>query len=100
MFFEYLKLWHFTINLDKTKIMIICAPKNQHLNLGGHKKLICVLILNIGDFSRRNRHFHQRRYHNIEAGRKAMHVLLRKNRNHYFPISRSVDVFLTMLSYL
>ena len=39
MFFEYLKVWCFTINFDKTKIMISGTPKKQHfnLNLGGHK---------------------------------------------------------------
>ena len=83
MFYEYLQLWHVSINFDKTKIMTFGTRQDQsfNFNLGSHKSYTCTDFEYLGFIFSRNRHFHQTKKHNGEQARKAMHVLFKRIRN-------------------
>ena len=69
IFFEYLELWHLSINFDKTKIMTFSTRQDQRFNfdLGGRKIDICTDFKYLGVIFSRNRHLHLTKKHNASC---------------------------------
>ena len=63
-----------------------------NFNLGGHKIDICTDFKYLDVIFSRNRHFHQKKKHNVEQARKAMHVLFKRIRNLDIPIDLQLNL--------